>query len=132
MSDDLKESTYEEKVQENRHKQVVELLRGLQKKEDIELKLFVSKNIDAIQALMSKVSELILLEKKETSAPQVNVTTDNKEVVAVFREIGKTINENLLAVKKCIDERPVYKEWEFKKSYTTGNSWDKIIATAKQ
>ncbi len=87
---------------------------------------------DAIQALMSKVSELILLEKKETSAPQVNVTTDNKEVVAVFREIGKTINENLLAVKKCIDERPVYKEWEFKKSYTTGNSWDKIIATAKQ
>ncbi len=131
---DNEEITFESLVAEKRHKELLELLRGVGQKEDSELKAIILGNTELVSKFVTMMSNFKFPEQKELPSPQVNVNTNNEEILKAFTDMGNTLNESLKEVKKCLEEREVFSEWTFTKNYNYGGSgsWQSITAKGKK
>lgn len=98
---------------EDRHKEVVSLLRGmansLGKDDDAAILEAIKKQPDAIKAALNEfVGKL--------PKPEINVEVNNKEILSSFSEIARGIVDKITAsnneVIKAINSRPVAEEFD--------------------
>lgn len=98
---------------EDRHKEVVSLLRGmansLGKDDDAAILEAIKKQPDAIKAALN---EFVWKLPK----PEINVEVNNKEILSSFSEIARGIVDKITAsnneVIKAINSRPVAEEFD--------------------
>lgn len=132
MAKELSREEYEDIIKEKRHEELSGALKNialsLSEKSDKELLLAVEKQIKAIEGFASEVSKVASKEQ-----PKVEVNQD--KVTQSISEMGKTLREEIIELRKCITEKlnndKANKRWDFDVVTGYGGRIEKIIATQK-
>lgn len=129
---DNEDSVFESRLADRRHKELVNALRGIltELQKDDGTGDIVSKSIDKqSEKIMKCLEELKNIPKQEL--PEINVETNQQQVVQSINGIGESIVQSLLTIKESMNLPQQKKEWTFKVKRNNAGYIESITANEK-
>ena len=133
---DKEEITFNELLEEKRHKEIVSLLKQRNQSDikiDAILNKAIEKNTEAVSSFLERIGN-IKIEVPKIDAPNVTVNNNNDQLIGEVKKMGETLNSSITELKACfekyLDKEPA--EYEFKIIRSDGGAINKIVATPKK
>lgn len=129
---DQEEITFNELLEEKRHKEIVSLLKQRNQSDikiDATLKAAIQKNVEVISSFVESLKNINISVPK-IDAPNVTVNNNNEQLLSSIVKMGELLNGSLQELKTCLHKEPI--EYEFRIIRSDGGAVNKIIATPKK